>query len=163
MYAFTGSAKEAVMRLKFGGKPKLADFIADRLMSAPVTHSLLASCDWLIPVPLHPVRLRERGFNQAALIAQRISRRLKVPIDLENVRRIRSTPAQALTQSRPERLKNIQHAFQVASRHAFRNKNLCLIDDVVTTGATLRAVAQALLDAGAKEIRAVTFARSLID
>jgi ComF family protein len=163
VYAFAGAAQEAVLRLKFGGKPKLADLIADRLMTANDTKILLASADWLIPVPLHPARLRERGFNQAALIAKKLSRGVQKPLDLSHLRRIRATSAQALTQSRLERLKNIQRAFRVSPRHPFRDKNLCLIDDVVTTGATLRTCAQALLDAGAQQVTAVTFARSLIE
>ncbi len=163
IYAFAGAAQEMVLRLKFGGKPGLGNLIADQLLIAANTNRLLLSCDWLIPVPLHPTRLRERGFNQAALIAQRLSHRLHLPVDLFHLRRIRATPAQALTQNRLERLNNIQRAFRVSPNHPFRGKKLCLIDDVVTTGATLRSCAQTLLDAGAKEVIAVTFARSLME
>jgi ComF family protein len=162
LYPFAGAVKEAVLRLKFGRKARISALIADQLMAAADTRLIAASCDLLIAVPLHRSRLRERGFNQAALIARRLSRQLQVPVDLSHLRRIRATPAQALTQSRQERLKNIQGAFRVSPDHPFRGKKVCLIDDVVTTGATLRSSAQSLLTAGAKEVRAVTFARSLM-
>lgn len=114
--------------------------------------------EMLIPVPLHPRRLRERGYNQALLLAQAISAHTGLPLEREALVRIRMTGA--LTHStRMQRLRAIHGAFQ-ADPQRLRGKHLLLIDDVFTTGATSIACAMTMLQAGAKEVSVLTACRT---
>ncbi len=112
----------------------------------------------LVPVPLHPDRERERGFNQAMLLARELGRLAGVPVDGTCLRRVRATPPQ-VGLSREERQRNVAGAFR-CTEGAAQGKRVALVDDVCTTGATLYAAGQALLEGGAKEVWAVTVARS---
>jgi ComF family protein len=103
----------------------------------------------IIPVPLHPKRLRERGFNQALEIAKPISKKLKIPIDKKSCYRIRHTAAQSgLSQS--DRLKNLANAFEM--KKPLIAKHIALIDDVMTTGQTLMELANLLYKNGVEKI-----------
>lgn len=113
-----------------------------------------SSC--LVPVPLHPRRLRERGFNQAEIIADVLSSRTGVPVETDIVRRTKYTSQQARL-TREERLKNMQNAFRM-SKHITGKTTVIVVDDVWTTGSTIRAMAQCLQDAGVRDIYALTLA-----
>jgi ComF family protein len=133
----------------------LADELADRLIretgSAP---------DLVVPIPLHPSRRRRRGFNQADLIAHRIARRLERPFEPALLQRIRETGTQAGLSAR-ERKQNLQGAFRVRGRLSKAGPRIALVDDVLTTGSTLEASANALLAAGAGEIVALTLSATV--
>ena len=116
--------------------------------------------DLIIPVPLHKKRLLERGFNQADMIAAHVSKTLQVPRS-SSVRRIRATKAQAKCDG-DERRTNLRDAF-LADRAAVQGKRVLFIDDVVTTGSTLQACAQALQQAGVREIVCICIARGGLD
>jgi ComF family protein len=116
--------------------------------------------DCLMPVPLHVDRLREREFNQSLLLADRLNRRLRLPLSYDNLVRLRSTQPQT-DLSRKARLKNLRSAFGLARPEAVRSRRILLVDDVCTTGTTLNECAKALRKAGAKEVYAVTLARTL--
>lgn len=103
----------------------------------------------LIPVPLHIKRLQERGFNQALEIAKPISKKLNIPIDKKNCMRIRHTEAQS-SLSQSDRLKNMTNAFEL--KKPLKYKHIALIDDVMTTGQTLRELAKTLRQNGAEKI-----------
>ncbi len=134
---------------------------------APALGGLMASCvqaeglggDALVPVPLHPRRLRERGYNQAELLAKRMGRLLGAPVAPRGLARVRYTPAQARTENREARQANVAAAFR--ARDSFDGQRVLLVDDVCTTGATLEACAAALREAGAQEVWGVTLAREL--
>jgi ComF family protein len=111
----------------------------------------------LLPVPLHPRRLRERGYNQSQLLAQALAGRLALPVDARLIERIVDTPAQA-SLSRKERLANLRHAF--ALRGPAPTRPCLLIDDVMTTGATLATLATLLLAAGVPRVDAWVVART---
>jgi len=115
----------------------------------------------LLPVPLADVRLRERGYNQAALLAQRLARRLRLPCAPQALRRTRDTGHQ-LALPREQRAANVRGAFAVAPRTAgvLRGRRVALVDDVMTTGATLAEAARVLLAAGAAEVQAWVVART---
>ena len=137
------------------------------LFRSPTLGGLMASCvqkaglegDALVPVPLHPRRLRERGYNQAELLAQQMGRRLGVPVAARSLVRVRNTPAQARSENRETRRANVAAAFR--AKDAFDGRRVLLVDDVCTTGATLEACAAALREAGAQEVWGVTLAREL--
>jgi ComF family protein len=113
--------------------------------------------DALVPVPLHPVRQRERGYNQSEAIAELAARLIGRPLHL-CLRRIRYTETQTRF-DRSERIQNLRNAFALRKNTSVHNQNLVLIDDVLTTGSTLHECAQTLLDAGAASVCAVTVAR----
>lgn len=113
--------------------------------------------DYLIPVPLHPARLRARGFNQALELAHPVSRRLRIPLGLGVCRRIRPTEVQSRLDAAARR-RNLQGAFEVI--HPVSGLNLAILDDVVTTGATVSALAQTLLAADAARVQVWSLARA---
>ncbi|MGC8838956.1 MAG: ComF family protein [Anaerolineae bacterium] len=153
---FEGPVREAVHRLKYSGQRALAEPLARVLRQMWGEQGLEAEV--LVPVPLHPAREQERGFNQAALLARELGRLIARPVDEASLRRVRATPPQ-VGLSREERQRNVAGAFQCAGE-ALWGKRVALVDDVCTTGATLYAAGQALLEGGAKEVWAVTVARS---
>ncbi|WP_255349342.1 ComF family protein [Thioalkalivibrio sp. ARh3] len=111
----------------------------------------------VVPVPLHPSRLRERGFNQCEPLARCVAEVLGVPLDTACVRRVRATPSQQ-TLSGPQRRRNLRDAFAVNA--ALAGERVLVVDDVVTTGATLDALARALLKAGAASVEGLALARA---
>ena len=113
----------------------------------------------LIPVPLHPERLRERGYNQALELARPIAKRFKIPLDIYSCKRIRSTAHQMHVPA-AERHKNVQHAFAINS--AFRAKHVALIDDVVTTGHTIAELSRVLRQQGVQQIDVICCARTIL-
>ena len=159
-------ARPAVHGLKYGRLPRIADDLAAAMLPMrPTTDGPSV----LIPIPLAPKRLRERGYNQSEMLARALARQWRIPVALEVLVRTRETPTQtALT---PEtRLANVAGAFEMRNakfgmrNFAFRLSNceLILVDDVFTTGATLAEAARALEQAGATRVMGVTFARAAI-
>ena len=120
----------------------------------------LDGADFIIPVPLHAKRLRARGYNQAALLAKALSKQSGVPLMLDGLERTRATPKQQEL-SRSARQKNVRGAFHVRPENLplIAGKHVVLVDDVMTTGATMDACAKAVKKARAQNITAVTVAR----
>jgi ComF family protein len=116
----------------------------------------LARADALVPVPLHPARLRSRGFDQARILAEAVSRTARLPV-LDALHRVEDTPPQAQVKrgKRPGRLKAAFHA-----RSGLRGLTAVLIDDVCTSGGTLEGCGLALREAGATDVRAYVLARA---
>lgn len=146
-----------VLLSRFKYQPDLALLPALRVMLRAVEHKLPCGIQALLPVPLHNSRQRLRGFNQATLIAKAISHFVGVPVAAGLAQRQRKTAAQA-TLSRDERGPNVAGAF-VADRAVF-GTHLCIVDDVVTTGATLNALAHELKLAGAASVIAFAVAKA---
>lgn len=142
-------------RLKFQGQLHLVEPLA-RLLAEELGE-LREAPDLLIPVPLHPLRLRERGFNQSLELARVLARHYGLELDGRLCRRARATPPQSGL-NRKQRGKNMRGAFSVAGDPAGRR--LALLDDVITTGTTVRALAKALLQAGAAGVEVWTLART---
>jgi len=143
---------------KFHATPALSRHLASWLTQQIDVPALGRSCDVTLPIPLSPQRLRERGYNQALLLA----RALHCPqIQPQWLQRIRDTPPQA-RQNRADRLRNLRGVFAVAPQvqPQLAGRHVLLVDDVITTGATLHAAAQAVLQAGAASVRAVALART---
>jgi ComF family protein len=123
---------------------------------------ILADADLLTPTPLHPLRLAARRFNQSALLARVVSRESAVPADMALLQRVKPTaPQVGLT--RAQRAANLSGAFRAApeKKPAIKGRNIVLIDDVLTTGATANAAARALLRAGAARVDLIVFARTV--
>lgn len=115
---------------------------------------------YVVPIPLHKNREWKRGFNQAAVIGGAVSRALYVPTIAKNLVRVKETPAQADQKDYGAREKNIEGAFHIERPSEFKRKNILLIDDVTTSGATCREAARILKSAGAKKIIAAVVART---
>jgi ComF family protein len=116
--------------------------------------------DLVIPVPLHRRRLRWRGFNQAALLARAVANEMNCELDVAALARVRDTPPQTWRQG-AQRRHNVRGAFEVTHPECIVNRRLLLVDDVITTGATLDECAHALLNAGAQCVDVFTLARAV--
>lgn len=154
---YQGVGEELIKRFKYGRDRTLAPVLADLLLGALGDARFLGKrFDALVPVPLHPLKEREREFNQSALLAERLSRLLGVPVG-HQLRRTRATVPQAGL-DRSARMKNLDGAFALRKAPA-SDATLLLVDDVTTTGATLDACASRLREGGASEVWAVVVAR----
>jgi ComF family protein len=151
-------ARTLVHALKYGDRLELAPLMGRWIARAG--RELLTKADALVPVPLHWRRLWMRRFNQSALLAQAIAEASGVPIAEAALKRVRAT-AQQVGLSKTERAQNMQGAFRVppAGKAAVAGRRLILVDDVLTSGATVDAGARALLRAGAANVDVLVFAR----
>ena len=154
---YAGVAEELIKRFKYGRDRTLAPALGDLLFGAMSDPRLAGKpFDAVVPVPLHSLREREREFNQSALLAAMLSKRLGSPVH-HLLRRVRSTDPQAGL-DREERMRNLKGAFEIR-KASVNGLSLLLVDDVTTTGTTLDACAEVLREAGAKEVCAVVVAR----
>jgi ComF family protein len=155
---FDEISRALVHALKYGDRLDLAPMMGRWIASAG--GELLAEADALVPVPLHWRRLWARRFNQSAMLAATISKESGVPIATAALKRVRAT-AQQVGLSRTERAANIQGAFRVPEegKAAVAGRRLVLVDDVLTSGATVEGCARALLRAGAANVDVLIFAR----
>jgi ComF family protein len=159
-FGYGGAIADAITRFKYGARPDLARPLADLLWRAVVARAgSLGGCV-VVPVPLHPVRLAERGFNQSALLARPVSRRLGAPFLPLALARVRDTPRQA-SLGREDRLGNVGGAFAVRQPKRLRGRPILLVDDVRTTGATLAACMQAAREVGAGPVTTAVLARAV--
>jgi len=151
--AYDGASQSLILGFKHGGRTHHLDMFAAQMMRAG--RGVLNGPEVLVPVPLHPSRLRKRKFNQATLLAKRISKLSDVPTDTNCLVRVKRTQSQGRKSARARR-RNVSGAFQVQGDVPRR---IVLIDDVMTTGATLDACASALMRAGAERVDALTLSR----
>ncbi len=154
-FIYGGPLADAVCRLKYQSRAELAPTLGMLLSHAARPWAGLV--DVVIPMPLHPRRLRSRGFNQAALLAKPVARNLGIPLDAGCLRRIRDTPEQAGL-PRQQRTDNVTGAFRARIRPGA--ERVLLVDDVRTTGATLASASRALLEAGFSSVCALALARA---
>jgi ComF family protein len=155
--AFGGALAIALRRLKYQDRPDLAAPLGHLARHAARRAGLTA--DLVVPVPLHPRRLVERGYNQAALLAAEVAVELDAPLSARALVRLRNTPQQAHL-DREARLDNVRRAFRARNPPAVQGRRVVLVDDVATTGSTLAACSEALLAAGATSVTAIVIARA---
>lgn len=155
---YEGPARSLVTSLKFGDRLEVAPFLAAEMARAGA--DILREADAILPVPLHPRRLFQRRFNQAAVLAGGIGKRAGVPVLVDALRRVKATPPQ-IGLTKEGRARNVVGAFAVpaAKRAAITGQRLVLVDDVLTTGATLEACARVLKRAGAASVDVLVYAR----
>ena len=150
-----------VTRFKHQGRWPLGRLLAE-LLGDTLQHRFdegLRRPDWLIPVPLAKKRLRQRGFNQAAMLANWLGARLNLPVDERVIRRVKETPSQQGLDAKA-RKRNLASAFAIRDATAILGKHLALIDDVLTTGSTAGVLAGLLLKAGARSVDVYCLART---
>jgi len=158
-YLYKGTIVPAIHRFKYGQKRVLADYLGPLL--ADFAACLFTEINGAItmPVPLHPKRLRERGFNQSLLLAGYVANELKTGLDFLSLIRLRYTsPQTGLIKN--ERKKNVSGAFKVINPDAVKGKTIFMIDDVATTGNTLNECARTLKMAGCREVFCLVIART---
>ena len=157
-----GPARQLVHRLKYGDRDELAGPMG--LWMARAGGELLSDADLLVPIPLHWTRLARRRFNQAAALARAIEKASAAPSDAGLLVRVKPTPPQ-VGLTRRLRAENIQGAFAVPENRRIEaeGRRIVLVDDVMTSGATLNAAARVLLRAGAQRVDALVFARVVKD
>lgn len=154
-------AQKLIHRLKYGGQAELGEFLGREAAYEYMEADFFEGIDLIIPVPLHPRRLRKRGYNQAEFVARGISRATGIPTDtLEHIHRLRDTPHQARLE-KDKREANVADAFAINHPEELYRKHILLVDDVVTTGATIRAVMNALTPARGCKISVFTLGKAV--
>lgn len=155
VWPYEGSVREIVRRYKYNGLRSLAPVLASEM--AHVLREWGPAIDLIVHVPVHPARLRERGYDQSELLARELSRLTGIEATSALVR-LRETAVQARAMSAAQRADNVRGAFDVPHSDGISRADTLLIDDVLTTGATLREAGRALRRAGARNIYALTLA-----
>lgn len=160
--AFTYFTKEGMMqhllhRLKYKSRTGIADYLGKLFAADLVATGWLQGIDLLIPIPLHPRKAYRRGFNQSDLIAGGMAETAGLPVGKAILSRLQDTESQT-RKTRSERIDNVSEVFRVQKPELISGKHVLLIDDVLTTGATLEAAGLALLEAGAGNLSMATLA-----
>lgn len=153
---YEGAAKRAVPAVKFGKKPKLANFMGCLLGTYLKSDSVNA--DLIVPVPLSSSRMKERGFNQAAEMAKPAAAVLGIPYAGDVLMRTRNTERQTELKGSLSRIGNVSGAFKASDDWDVRGLSIIVVDDVATTGFTLHEAAAALYEAGAAKVLCAAFA-----
>ena len=157
LFQYSNPIDHIIQALKFNGKLRFANLLGNLLADALSSRPPESLPEVIIPVPLHPSRQRERGFNQAVEIARPVSRALNIPLDYHGCIRSRPTIAQS-TLSAKKRHSNIRGAFAV--KRKINIKNVAILDDVITTGQTVNELAHTLKQHGIQNIEVWSIARA---
>jgi len=155
---YTGAMLRAITLLKYHAVTPLGGWFAARLAELVARQPEGFAADVVVPVPLHPTRLRERGYNQAELIARPLARRMRLPLRSYLLVRTKPRPDK-LKLTRKERWSSVRGAYAIRAGTQVDKLRVLLVDDVFTTGATLDACARALRQAGASSVVGLTVAR----
>ena len=140
-----------ILRMKYEDRPQIGYQLGRQAAMEMQYADFFDGIDLIIPIPLHPRRMRERGYNQSEYIARGISEVTGIPVDIDHVTRIKNTPQQAL-QTGDERKQNVADAFMVHHPEQLYNKHILVVDDLITTGETMRSCLKAM-----KRFRKATF------
>ena len=151
---------DAIHAFKYGGNLTLGERLGRLMAQHDYPAFRIQDYSLILPVPLHPRKLRQRGFNQSVVLAREISRRHGVAMDFRTLRRVVDTASQTGLK-KEERRSNIRKAFSITGPERIRGQNILLVDDVYTTGSTLGECARTLLKAGAEAVGALTLARAI--
>jgi len=151
---------DVIHRYKYSRALWFEPFLADLLVRAARPALASESWDMIVPVPLHPLKKREREFNQAERLAARLGEATRIPVNTRALRRIQATRTQTLL-TRKLRAANVCHAFGVRPGCQLDDRRIIIVDDVLTTGATTSACARALRRAGARDVCVWTVARGI--
>lgn len=154
---YQGGIKDAVHRLKYRNQLVLAKPLGQLLCATVASGKGDFRPHRVVPVPLHPRRLKERGFNQAVEVARPLALHLQIPLDVRLLQRVRQTPPQQGL-SAADRGRNLRNAFALAARAT--DLNILLVDDVMTTGETVRECCRTLLAGGVKEVQVAVVGRA---
>lgn len=164
---YEGTLREAIHQFKYRGKSKvgknLCELTANTITAnTEIQENLLKEVSYIIPVPLHKQKLREREYNQSEIIAKTVSEISNIPLWKNALLRTINTKPQSELDEK-ERWKNVSHAFSTdSSNYNMKETIVLLVDDIITTGATARSCAKVLLSSGASEVRMLSLSRGVI-
>jgi ComF family protein len=154
---YEGALRESVLMLK--RRPYVPQHVQN-LLASVVRREPLNSSTRVVPVPLHPKRLKTRGFNQAAIVAETVAKALKLPLDEVSLIRVSATEKYRAGLDRKGRQDTVAGAFEVSNSRLVAGENILLVDDVFTTGATVSTCAEVLINSGAKNVFVLTIGRA---
>lgn len=155
---YEAGLRALVHELKYHGRRRIAELLAERMVEERSVRRLFEGDPVVVPVPLHPRRQAQRGFNQAELLARALARRAGAVLEPAALVKLRETAPQAGL-SAAARRRNVTGAYFPRRRAGLEGRTVLLVDDVFTTGATARACTRALRQAGAREVRVLSVAR----
>ncbi len=159
---YEGPLREALIRFKYYAALNIGNTLSDVLIAAFQRHYDRKEFDLIIPVPVHRKRLFQRGFNQAVILASKLSAKTRLPLYRRSLIKVKDTPPQARL-PRAQRIANLRNSFGVHDPVNVRKKNVLLIDDVATTGSTIAEATKTLLKAGASRVDALVLALRTAD
>lgn len=152
--------KRIIHQLKYRNRPEIGTEVGIRYGALLADTAPFNQADIIVPVPLHPKKLRARGYNQSAFFANGLAHSMQLPVVENAIVRRRATESQT-HKTRYERYENMLKTFEATDAGAIARRHVLLVDDVLTTGATLEACASTMLENGAAKVSAVTIARAL--
>lgn len=152
-----GKLQQLMHSLKYKGKTQVGEFLGREIAKELINSERKDQIDLIIPVPLHPKKERLRGYNQSDFLAKGINKLTNVPIDTASLKRSIHTSSQT-RKSKFDRWQNVSSIFEIDKPKKIENKNILLVDDVITTGSTLESCAHTLLEHGAKSVGIVVVA-----
>lgn len=159
-FIYTGKIRNFVNSIKFANAKYLFKPLSNFMVETYKKYDF--NCDIIVPVPLSKKNLKERHYNQAEEFAKLISQKLEIPVYLNAVEKIKETEKQSKL-SYTERLKNVKNAFKIIDKKSLKGKNVLLVDDVITTGATINEVCKEILKAKPKDIFVLTLAHTFFE
>ena len=151
---------EAIHRFKYNGKISIGETLGKMMAEFPYQEFDISDYSLIMPVPLHPKRLRERGFNQSVILAREISRKFRVALDFMTLRRDTYTEPQ-VSLGKKDRAANLRGAFSVHDAGRVAGKRIILVDDVYTSGSTVKECARVLMKNKADTVGVLTLARAV--
>ncbi len=157
VFEYNGAIVKLIHRFKFGDQVNLSSFFSDELFKLYKAHFSAEHINAIIPVPLSVRRLKHRSYNQTQLLAKRLSKKLSLPIFTQVLEKIKETPPQSRL-SAEKRHENVKDVYRVTNRVSLKGKRVLLIDDVITTGATVNACTGVLMRAGIKQVYVMAIA-----
>jgi len=160
-YRKEGRVQNLIHQFKYRGKKEIGSFIGKLYGLSLKDIESFYDIDMIVPVPLHPGKLRKRGYNQSELFGHGLSESLEIPIDKTSLVRTQASSTQT-KKSRYKRWENVESIFSVKSPENLKGSHILLVDDVVTTGSTLEACAQVLLQVEGVKVSVVTMAYAVI-
>jgi len=151
-----------VKKFKYNSRTELADFFANMISEYILSNNLYKGIEHIVPVPLHNSRLRDRGYNQSLLIAEKVANKCNLKLLKNNLIKIKNTKSQTAL-SFKERLANVKDAYWIYNPHELENLNVILIDDVFTTGATTSECARTLKHSRCQQVHVITLCHATLD
>lgn len=154
-----GVAQKLLHEIKYKGDKALGEYLGSVFIKHLSAEKAFKNIDVVVPIPLHKSKLLSRGYNQSYFLAKGMAQELKIKVDDKTVVRAKKSETQT-RKSRAQRWQNVSGIFQVTN-DSFKDKNVLLVDDVITTGATLESCGEAILDAGAKSLSLAALAAAM--
>lgn len=157
-YKYKEKIRELLIDYKFNDKSYLYNFFSEILIKNKKVCKILKSCDIIIPVPLHKIRLHERGYNQSELIINDVAKKINLQVEINVLKKIKNIKPQS-EKGYKERMKDIKGVYIVENYERIIGKKVLVFDDVYTTGSTTNECKKVLLEAGAKKVVILTMTR----